>query len=124
MALIGGPILVIGLKSGNAVIKYFVTKTKLAKEKDEGLIEMKGLLEELAADNVEIKSTLRVHKRSNVSILHDKVYRNCREYLKVGYVTVEQLDNLEYLYNSYKEQDGNGTGDNLYNRVMELPIKD
>lgn len=123
-ALTGGGILIFLFNVGKPVVAYVVAKTKRINDQDSDITEMKKLLEELATDNNEIKNTLKVHKRSNVSILHDKVYKNCREYLKRGCVTVEELDNLEYLYDSYKEQGGNGTGDNLYKRVIELDIKD
>ena len=37
---------------------------------------------------------------------------------------VESMKNVEYLYDSYHDLGGNGTGTELYNRVNSLPIKE
>lgn len=57
------------------------------------------------------------------SILHDKIYTKSEDYLERGYVTIEELNNLDYLYRGYKALNGNGTGDSLYQKVLDLPTK-
>jgi hypothetical protein len=62
-------------------------------------------------------------KEGVLAILHDRLYQSCRYYIKQGWVDVEGLKNIEYLYKSYHALGGNGTGTELYNRVKALPIK-
>ena len=62
-------------------------------------------------------------KEGVLAILHDRRYQSCRYYIKQGWVDVEGLKNIEYLYKSYHALGGNGTGTELYNRVKALPIK-
>lgn len=62
-------------------------------------------------------------KAGLVALLHDKLYNYCTEYIERGHITVEELKNLEYIYNSYHALGGNGTGTELWLRVKELPIK-
>lgn len=58
---------------------------------------------------------------ANKAILHDKIYKQCSEFIKNGWVSIEDLENLDYLYRSYREHNGNGTGEALYKKVLELP---
>lgn len=62
-------------------------------------------------------------KEGLLALLHDKIYNYCQMYIDRGYITVEEMKNLEYLYNSYRALGGNGTGQEIYERAKELPIK-
>lgn len=62
-------------------------------------------------------------KEGLMALLHDRLYQACQFHLEHSYITVADLDNLEYLYNGYHELGGNGTGTELYNRCKALPLK-
>lgn len=57
-----------------------------------------------------------------IALQHDRLYRLTEEYIERGYVTLDELDNLEYIYTSYKALGGNGSGERRYNLVQKLPI--
>lgn len=59
-----------------------------------------------------------------VAILHDRLYQECSRLLAQGWVDVDTLKNLEYIYNAYHALGGNGTGTEIYNRVRKLPLKE
>jgi hypothetical protein len=61
-------------------------------------------------------------KTGVLAIIHDRLYQSCRYYIEKGSVSVDELSNVGYLYTSYHELGGNGTGTQLYNRVSQLPI--
>lgn len=60
-------------------------------------------------------------KQGVLAILHDRLYQACQFYLKRGYCTIDDRDNLEYMFRPYKALGGNGTGEELYNRCLALP---
>lgn len=60
---------------------------------------------------------------ANVAILHDKIYKQCSEFLEQGWISIDDLENLEYLWRGYRELGGNGTGETLYKKVLDLPNK-
>lgn len=66
---------------------------------------------------------LKSHDAALIAILHDKLYTKCNEYITRGYATVDEINNLRYLYDSYHDLGGNGTGTKLYERVLNLPTK-
>lgn len=63
-------------------------------------------------------------KEGILAILHDRLYQVCRFYIHQGWIDVESMKNVEYLYDSYHDLGGNGTGTELYNRVNSMPIKE
>lgn len=77
-------------------------------------------LNKLVVQNTEKR--FQVLERAMIAIQHDRIYSLTEEYLTRGYVTLDELDNLDYLYNSYKEQGGNGSGERRYMLVQKLPI--
>jgi len=58
-----------------------------------------------------------------LALLHSELYRECGECEHKGYATVDDLKNIEYLYNPYHNLGGNGTGTVLYERVKNLPAE-
>lgn len=58
-----------------------------------------------------------------VALLHHQIYEQCNQHLARGYISTDDLDDLGYLYRSYKALHGNGTGEALYNKVVALPYK-
>lgn len=65
-------------------------------------------------------------KSNNKKILLGLTYLaikvNCNTILERGYVTTEELEDLEkYLYEPYKAQGGNGMAEELMKRVKQLP---
>lgn len=59
-----------------------------------------------------------------VAILHDRIYAECKRCIAEDAVTIEEMRNIEYLYNAYHALGGNGTGTELYNRAKALNIKE
>lgn len=71
----------------------------------------------------QIKETTEILKASNLALLHDKLYKSCTEYIERGHITIGERDNLEYVFISYKNLGGNGTGEHLYLEAKNLPTK-
>ena len=68
------------------------------------------------------KTEYDVLREGILALLHDRLYQACSFFLARGYCTVEDRNNLEYLYNPYKALGGNGTGESLYRKCLELPF--
>jgi hypothetical protein len=56
---------------------------------------------------------------------HDRIFALAGEYIKRGYITREEYDNLNtYIYQPYRARGGNGTGEKLMNEVEKLPMRE
>ena len=54
---------------------------------------------------------------------HDRIFSLAGEYIKRGYITRDEYDNLNnYIYLPYKKRGGNGTGERLMKEVEKLPL--
>ena len=69
------------------------------------------------------KNEQELVKQGVLAILHDRLYQACQFYLKRGYCTLEDRDNLDYMFRPCKALGGNGTGEELYNRCLALPYE-
>ena len=69
------------------------------------------------------KSEYEVLKKGILALLHDRLYQACSFFIEKGYCSLEDRANLEYLYRPYKALGGNGTGEDLYRKCLELPLK-
>jgi hypothetical protein len=54
------------------------------------------------------------------SLLRDAIFRRCEKALSNGEVSIEELENINGLYQPYKELGGNGTAKKLIEEVNDL----
>ena len=60
--------------------------------------------------------------RAVLALLHDKLYYLCEKQINTyENITADELENLTYLFEPYKEMGGNGTCEHLYNECKNLP---
>lgn len=64
-----------------------------------------------------------IEKKMLLGLAHDMLYRRLEEHLKNGYITVDDMENLGYLYEPYRKMGGNGTCERLYEEVAKLSHK-
>ena len=62
-------------------------------------------------------------KEGMMALLHDRLYQACSFFIARGWATLDDRENLEYLYRPYKALGGNGTGETLYHTVEKLPYQ-
>lgn len=87
-----------------SLITFFVTRHDKKKEKEE------------ANDTAQSKMLM--------GLAHDRILHICDGYVKRGYVTTEEYDDLEkYLYIPYTLLGGNGTAERALEKVKELPTR-
>ena len=59
-----------------------------------------------------------------LGIAHDRIMWLGKSYLKRGYITVEEYENLvTYLYEPYLERGGNGSAKMIMEKVLKLEIR-
>lgn len=60
-----------------------------------------------------------------LGIAYDLLTQRCRVYVKRGYISLDEYDDLKrYLYDPYKDLGGNGAGAKLWAEVEKLPMKE
>ena len=65
----------------------------------------------------------KVNDEALKALAHDSFHRQCRELLPQETITEDDLENLNYLYESYKALGLNGTGEELYRRCLMKEIE-
>jgi capsule polysaccharide export protein KpsC/LpsZ len=56
------------------------------------------------------------------ALAHDAYFRYCRYLLPEDTLTEEEVENMNYLYDSYHSLGLNSTGDKLYQQIMSKPV--
>ena len=70
------------------------------------------------------KTEYDVLREGILALLHDRLYQACSFFIARGWASLEDRENLEYLYRPYKALGGNGTGETLYHTVEKLPYQE
>lgn len=55
------------------------------------------------------------------AILHDRIWQAHRFYMAQGWCPLDDKKNVEYLYKPYAALGGNGTGEDAYKDIFDLP---
>ena len=59
-----------------------------------------------------------------MGLLHDRICRLCETYLRKGFATNEEREQLQVLFMPYKAMGGNHNAESLYEQVMDkLPLE-
>lgn len=69
------------------------------------------------------RNKIDVEKKMILGLAHDALYKRLEKHLIDGYITIDDLENIEYLYQPYREMGGNGTCERMYEEICKLPHK-
>lgn len=77
-----------------------------------------------------LKKRMKEQERKNTAIengvqalLRNELIRRYREYEEKGEVSIIDKENIEHMFEEYKNLGGNGTVAKMYEDMLELPIK-
>lgn len=127
-----------GLVSAGALAfcKYLHSQLKkyrklLAQQKDKQLektidsrIEpIQEEIEELRKYIIETKNIEKTHMELIISSYKFRLVQLCKAYIKQGYITQDQYDQLSEFYRVYSGLGGNGQAKEYYDLAQELPIR-
>lgn len=65
----------------------------------------------------------KTYDKAVKALAHDAYFRYCRYLLPEETLTAEEVENINYLYDSYHALGLNSTGDKLYNEIIKKPVK-
>lgn len=58
-----------------------------------------------------------------LGIAHDRLHYLCEKALERGYTSEGEMDDIVQIYDPYTALGGNGTGKQIYERYIKLPIR-
>lgn len=97
--------------------------TELEKIIDSRIEPIQKEIEELRKYVMETKDIEKNHMQLITSSYKFRLIWLCKTYIKQGYMTQEQYDQLSEFYRIYSELGGNGQAKEYYELALELPIK-
>ena len=97
------------------VIGYLFSKLKQHEEKREA--EEDERLKETIARNEALRAGL-------LALCRDRILQGYRYYKKKGGISAQDLETMQKLYNAYHALGGNGTITKVYEKILELQIKE
>ena len=81
------------------------------------------LLKKLATRQRDIKERQKAVENGVQALLRNELVRRYREYETKGEITIIDKENLEHMFEEYKNLGGNGTVAAMYDEILSLPIK-
>lgn len=64
----------------------------------------------------------KTYDKAVKALAHDAYFRYCRYLLPEETLTEDEVENLNYLYESYHALGLNSTGDKLYQEIIKKPV--
>jgi hypothetical protein len=80
--------------------------------------------DERCAEEEKVKDQMNLFLESNIALLKERIFEQCKTYIARKFVTFEELEELGELFLTYEKLGGNGIGKRLYNEVLQLPKKE
>ena len=65
----------------------------------------------------------RILRDGILALLHDRLYQECIALIRRGWASVEDKKNVEHLARPYFDLGGNGTGKEIFEECMALPME-
>lgn len=90
---------------------------------DEKLEPIYDELEALRKYIREAESIEKTHMSLILASYRFRLIQLCKEFIKQGYITPAQYEQINEFYTIYTGLGGNGQAENFFNKVMQLPIQ-
>lgn len=118
-----------GSKLKKKLTDYEQMVKEQADEKNERMVEAKlePIYQELEDLRIYIRDTENIEKAHMALIIASYRFRLiqlCKQFIKQGYMTTNQYDQLIEFYKLYIGLGGNGQAKDWYDRALKLPIRD
>ena len=84
----------------------------------------KPFIDEYEREHTAVITEIEKIKAGEIASLHDRVYQEGRRLLNQGWASMDDIDNFIHMYQPYRDLGGNGTGEAMDRRVMDLPVKE
>ncbi len=106
---------------------YLAQREQEKRENTRNLIreELEPILREIADLHIQLQGCVDTETQHISAIRVSYRYRLitlCRTYMRQGYITPDQFEQLNEFYTVYRNIGGNGQAEEYYNRVMALDI--
>ena len=96
---------------------------QLEKTMDSRIEPIQKEVEELRKYVMETKNIEKGHMQLIISSYKFRLVQLCKAYIKQGYMTQDQYDQLSEFYRVYSGLGGNGQAKEYYDLAQELPIR-
>lgn len=97
--------------------------TELEKTIDSRIEPIQKKIEELRQYIIDTKDIEKNHMQLIISSYKFRLVQLCKEYIKQGFMTQGQYDQLSEFYRVYSGLGGNGQAKEYYELALELPIR-
>jgi len=61
-------------------------------------------------------------KQALLALLHNRLYCDCKMYIRRGWCSIDDKEDLKYMFEPYEKMGGNGICKHLYLVCVDLPI--
>ncbi len=79
---------------------------------------------EIQASLTEINDTIKPTAEGTRAIIRYRLLQELPRYIRIGYISIQDKEDITLLYESYKNLGGNSVVSDLYEKVRQLPIKE
>lgn len=100
------------------------------RRKNKGLAKIESDIANIRSQNAQnnkdlraIKDELLARQETDKVILHDRIWEMFHTLSKEDSVTVEDMANLDYLFEEYTKLNGNHQAEIMYNFIKKMPVR-